>query len=545
MNPIDAIKHNWRVLLLVVFVGFSAVALFIPGGIVADDSLADDSIDDGPTNLEFGLSLEGGTRMRAPVDGLTAEDIETGAVSDNGQIDQDRLDEVDATVREELDLDPADSNINVQDDGTVTAEVFDGNVTEAEFAAALQATDVDATEDDIRPGVTQETRDSMISTLQSKINAAGLSGGTAYESSTLEGDHYIVVEVPNMGASELRDILSDRGQVEVRAYYPDDSGNQTNQTNETVLTGEDIVNVDPPEQRQEGSGYVVPIQVSEDAAPGFQQQMNDLGFTSEGVGMCNLRGDGETISFDHEGEQYCLLTVVDDEVVDAHSMGDRRGNGLATNMREGTWVDNPTFQMGAQNQQDAQSLSVNLRAGSLRAPLDMDNNQVYSIQPSHADQFKQYSLLIGLLSVVTVSGVVYSRYTDTRVALPMILTAVAEVVILLGFTALIRMPIDLSHVAGFIAVVGTGVDDLVIIADEVMDEGDVSSERVFQSRFRKAFWVIGAAAATTIIALSPLAVMSLGDLQGFAIITILGVLIGVLITRPAYGDILRRLLTDR
>jgi len=147
--------------------------------------------------------------------------------------------------------------------------------------------------------------------------------------------------------------------------------------------------------------------------------------------------------------------------------------------------------------------------------------------------------------VITVSGVVYARYTDTRVALPMIVTAVAEVVILLGFAALIRMPLDLSHVAGFIAVVGTGVDDLVIIADEVMDEGDVSSERVFQSRFRKAFWVIGAAAATTVVALSPLAVLSLGDLKGFAIITILGVLIGVLITRPAYGDILRRLLTDR
>jgi preprotein translocase subunit SecD len=38
-------------------------------------------------------------------------------------------------------------------------------------------------------------------------------------------------------------------------------------------------------------------------------------------------------------------------------------------------------------------------------------------------------------------------------------------------------------------------------------------------------------------------VLSLGDLQGFAIFTILGVLVGVLLTRPAYGDILRALLT--
>ena len=83
----------------------------------------------------------------------------------------------------------------------------------------------------------------------------------------------------------------------------------------------------------------------------------------------------------------------------------------------------------------------------------------------------------------------------------------------------------------------------MIIADEIL-QSDVKTGRVFQSRFRRALWVIGAAAATTIVAMSPLAVLSLGDLQGFAIVTIVGVLIGVLITRPAYGNVLRRLVTD-
>ncbi|MDS0478683.1 preprotein translocase subunit SecD [Natrinema sp. 1APR25-10V2] len=540
MNPIEAIKGNWRVLLLVLFVGFATVALFVPGGIMADDGLAADSVESGPTNLEFGLSLDGGTRIRVPVTGMTAENIAPGITEDNriSQQEQQRIDEIESTLYQELGLETGNASVDVQEDGTVTAEVFTDNVSEAEFAAALQAADVDTSEDDIRSGVTQKTRDQMIKTIQTKINAAGLSGGTVYEASTVNGEHYIVVEVPNMGADELRDLLSERGVVEVVAYHPNESGNQTNTT---VLTGEDIATVDPPEQPERGTGYVVPVQVNDQAAPQFQQQMNDLGFTGEGVGRCNLRGDSETISFDHEGQQYCLLTVVDGEVVDAHSMGQT----LADPMRSGEWAEDPTFQMGAQSQQDAQSLSVNLRAGSLRAPLDFEDSQIYSIDASHAEQFKQYSLLIGLLSVITVSGVVYTRYTDTRVALPMILTAMAEVVILLGFAAVIRMPLDLSHVAGFIAVVGTGVDDLVIIADEVMDEGDVSSVRVFQSRFRKAFWVIGGAAATTVVALSPLAVLSLGDLRGFAIITILGVFIGVLITRPAYGDILRRLLTDR
>ncbi|SDD02929.1 preprotein translocase subunit SecD [Natrinema hispanicum] len=550
MNPISTVKSNWRVLLLVAFVGFAVVALFIPGGIVADNSVAgNESLQESPTNLEFGLGLEGGTRLRAPVTGMTAEGVAPDAVSDNGQVDQNRIDELEAALRgdgaDQLGLEPANASVHVQDDGTVVAEVFTDDVSQAEFAAALQSAGADVSEDDIRDGVSQRTRDQIIETIQTKINAAGLSGGTVYEQTTPNGDHYIVVEVPNMGSDELRTILSERGVVEVVAYYPTESGNQTN---ETVLTGDDIASVDPPRQEQSrpgqaSQGYVVPVQVSEDAAPGFQQQMNEQGFTdpSEGMGRCSLDTTNGTVDFDHENDQYCLVTVTDGKPVAAHSMG----SSLAETMQSQEWANDPIFQMGAQNQQDAQSLSVNLQAGSLRAPLDFGESQVYSIEAAHADQFKQYSLLIGLLSVFTVSGVVYARYTDTRVALPMIVTALAEVVVLLGFAALIRMPLDLSHVAGFIAVVGTGVDDLVIIADEVMDEGDVSSERVFQSRFRKAFWVIGAAAATTVVALSPLAVLSLGDLRGFAIITILGVFIGVLITRPAYGDILRRLLTDR
>jgi preprotein translocase subunit SecD len=127
----------------------------------------------------------------------------------------------------------------------------------------------------------------------------------------------------------------------------------------------------------------------------------------------------------------------------------------------------------------------------------------------------------------------------------MLVTAGSEVFLLLGFAAAVGLALDLSHIAGLIAVIGTGLDDLIIMADEILQRKQkVQTGRVFRSRFRKAFWIIGMAAATTIIAMSPLAVLSLGDLQGFAIITIVGVLIGVGVTRPAYGDVLRKLMLD-
>ncbi|HNB03263.1 MAG TPA: preprotein translocase subunit SecD, partial [Methanoregulaceae archaeon] len=55
--------------------------------------------------------------------------------------------------------------------------------------------------------------------------------------------------------------------------------------------------------------------------------------------------------------------------------------------------------------------------------------------------------------------------------------------------------------------------------------------------------IIMVSAATVIIAMLPLALMDLSTLRGFAIITILGVLIGVLVTRPAYGKIIMAILS--
>ncbi|ARS89271.1 preprotein translocase subunit SecD [Natrarchaeobaculum aegyptiacum] len=544
MGPKAFVKEYWRILVLVLFVGAALFALFVPGGVFGDTTLVegeDPEAEDTPTNLVYGLGLEGGSRISAPVAGMTADDVESVADAETGEVDHDRIQEIEAGLHEDLEPGAANLSVVLHDDGWISVEIYDDDTTEAEFAEALNNQGLEVDEDDVRPGVTAETRAAIIETIQTMINEAGLSGGTAYEQQDPLGGSYVVTEVPDMGPDQLEELLSDRGVVEVWAYYPDGNGSHTN---ETVLSGDDITDVDPPQPDQQGPGYVVPVQVSEDAAWDYQDRMNELQFTSVGQHQCGLGYDEDgTVDFDHSDDQdrYCLITVADGEPVAAHSMGP----DLASSMSQGTWAESPTFQMGSQNIEQANSLAVSLRAGALPAPLDFTQSQTYSIQPALADQFKFYSLLIGALSILTVAGMVFLRYRNPKVAVPMILTASTEVVILLGFAALIKMPLDLSHVAGFIAVVGTGVDDLVIIADEVMDDGDVSSSRVFESRFRKAFWIIGAAAATTIIALSPLAVLSLGDLRGFAIITILGVLIGVLITRPAYGDILQRLLTDR
>jgi len=278
--------------------------------------------------------------------------------------------------------------------------------------------------------------------------------------------------------------------------------------------------------------------------------MNSQGFTTVGDGVENCEFDVDEDedprdSDDPDWDQHCLFTVVDDEIIYGAAMGGDLAESIAEPNEE--WLNNPSFVLqtgtGDEGFAQAQNLEINLRAGELPTDLSVESSSF--ISPSLAQQFIIFAIVTALMAWLSVCAVVYYWYRDIRVAVPMLVTAATEVFLLLGFAAAIGMALDLSHIAGFIAVIGTGLDDLIIMADEILQrKKKVKTGRIFQSRFRKAFWIIGMAAATTIIAMSPLAVLSLGDLRGFAIVTIVGVLIGVGITRPAYGDVLRHLMLD-
>ena len=533
-----AVKENWRVILLVVFLLISVFALFSPtigggddGGVPGTGGDEAGLVD---PNLKYGLELSGGTRIRAPLVGVTAEGVDFGG-ADRRVVEQEVAAEIDgagpADVIARFGAQSAGGQETAQPQPGAgpgsTVEVTADGVTTDELASALEAAGYDY--ETTREGVTETTRQEVVRILENKINEAGLSGGTVQEVTTAQGDNFILVEAPNQDASSVRQLVSERGTVVIEAYYP--AGG--NYTRETVLQQENFQSIGTAQE--ESGGAFVPVTVSEPVAPEFQQSMRDVGLAQQGGTRCTYQADPSST-------EPCLLLVVDGEVTNAFGMSP----GLADSLRTGEWAGNPVFQLQTTNVSEAQEVSINLRAGALPARLDFSEasgGTTSFISPSQGADFRTNSLITGIIAVLAVSATVFVRYKDVRVAAPMVVTALSEVVILLGFAAGIGYPLDLSVIAGFIAVIGTGVDDLIIIADEVMAEGEINSRRVFRSRFRKAFWVIGAAAATTVLAMSPLAILSLGDLQGFAIFTILGVLIGVLITRPAYGDILRSLTT--
>jgi preprotein translocase subunit SecD len=101
---------------------------------------------------------------------------------------------------------------------------------------------------------------------------------------------------------------------------------------------------------------------------------------------------------------------------------------------------------------------------------------------------------------------------------------------------------DLGAIAGVLAAIGTGVDDQIVIMDE-LKKGEKGEGGSLVARAKRAFFIVVAASATIIAAMLPIILIGfgLGRLVGFAITTIMGTLVGVLITRPAFGEIAKKL----
>ncbi len=69
-----------------------------------------------------------------------------------------------------------------------------------------------------------------------------------------------------------------------------------------------------------------------------------------------------------------------------------------------------------------------------------------------------------------------------------------------------------------------------------------TTSKVYLARLSRAFMIILGAAATTVVAMLPLLFMGFGALTGFALIIILGVILGTFIARPAYGRIIGHIM---
>jgi preprotein translocase subunit SecD len=352
-------------------------------------------------------------------------------------------------------------------------------------------------------GVTEETVDETKQVLDRKLNRLGLQDIKV----RIVDNKFILIDLAGVSVADAQEIVGKPGVFEIRIQT---TGNDSMH----VLYGDEIVDVSLPSGDQ-GGNWGVPFTLSEEGALAFQKAAVDTGATRNRI--------------DHEVSMH-----LDDDLIFSAPLA----QDLAASL-EVAPMRSMVAQIGGDSQR-AHELYIHLREGAL--PVNVEIIGSGQVTAALGDQFKKQVLIAGIMAILAVGLVIYFRYREPKIVIPMVATSFSEVLMMLALAALLKWQLDLPSIAGIIAVIGTGVDHLVIITDELLYEGKMPSGKIYLARLSSAFGIIMAAAATTIVAMLPLFGMGFGAFKSFALITIAGVLIGVFIARPAYGRIIGRIM---
>lgn len=374
-----------------------------------------------------------------------------------------------------------------------------------ELAAIMQQVDGSVVE--YQDGVSLATLTETKEILEVKLNLFGLSDVKP----VIEGREFILIDLAGIDIDTAMDLAGTPGKFEIRVQI----GN-----NESVhaVYGEDIQTVGY--HRMDNNVWGVPFTLTQQGADALRQVAIDT----------NAVNDPDN----HEITMY-----LDNRVIYSAPLS----HELAQSMRNVPIQDLvASFGSDTGSEDNAKELESHLKAGAL--PVNVEVIGSGQVPASLGSQFKELTAIAGLLAIITVSFMVFLRYRRKEIMLPMIITSLSEVVMILGFASAVKWQLDLPAITGIIAVIGTGIDHLVVITDEVLYEGKLPPTKVYNARITRAFGIIFAAGSTTTIAMIWLVWMGFGALKGFALTTIVGVMIGVLIARPVYARIIKEVLKE-
>jgi preprotein translocase subunit SecD len=349
--------------------------------------------------------------------------------------------------------------------------------------------------------VDTNTMSTVTTVLDKRLNVFGVSDIKVRAS----GDQDVIVEIAGVQPDQVAKLIGTPGKFEVKI------------DNKTVYSGSDITSVKT--YQITGTNWEVPLTVTLDAAKKFAT-------ASKGKA-------GENVSF-----------YLDNQFVTSAEIGEDIANGVPSTdivVRGGNSTKDAAIN-------EAKNLHAVLQSGSL--PVQVNIAGIQGISADLGDQFRNGALMAGVLALIVVAIIVFVRYKRPILVLPIVFTSIAELIIILGVISISHsVELDLAAIAGIIAAIGTGVDDQIIITDEVLKRGKVSKRRRtgLNLKIKGAFFIIYASAATLIAAMIPLfyvgitrGLTGIGLLSNFAITTILGVLIGIFVTRPVYAKFMEK-----
>ncbi|HLD83646.1 MAG TPA: hypothetical protein VI979_02215 [archaeon] len=403
----------------------------------------------------------------------------------------------------------------------------------------------------------------LIPILQERINFYGLKEAT-FKPISFQGTEYVEVSIAGGTKEEITRLLTQEGKFDAKvpillsrgisaitleknhAFNVSDSvivdgksyasgdvfaldgiqfqvGNVTSQGAEIVATvykGTDIKAVYLDSQRasirKADNGYVwdFSLELTQEAAQKFAQVTKNM----------PLRADGAYLASQ-------ISIYLDNKLMNSFDISSTlKGRAETTIQISG---GSPTRDEAVRERREITSV---LRSGSL--PTSIEILQINQVSPTLGSAFIGSVLSAGLAAAAGVSLIVLLRYRRPKIILPMIAVSLSEVLMILGLSVALGATLDLPAMTGIVAAIGTGVDSQIII----LDQSAKRKEETLKEKLKKAFFIIFGAGGVLIASMLPL--LGMAALRGFAITTILGVLIGILITRPAFGAMVEKIVKE-
>ncbi|MBT4376300.1 PDZ domain-containing protein [archaeon] len=368
---------------------------------------------------------------------------------------------------------------------------------------------------------TEEIAD-LVEITSNRLNAFGLTDLRVVSVSDLSGNNFMLIEIAGATPKDLRKLISEQGE------FQGIIGNEVvfeGGERDIASVGRDAQNarIEGCDQSSDGNQYCrfsFTITLSGDAAKNHAEVTDKLevNVTNEGKYLSeklDLVLDGNLVSslFISEGLKGRVTTQISIS-----------GSGAGATQEEAYLAA----------KEEMKQLQTVLMTGSL--PYKLEIVKLDTISPTLGDEFTKSILLAGLAALLLVAVIVFVRYKNWKSSLALLATTFAEVIIILGIASMIKWNLDLPSLAGILATIGTGIDDLIILLDESTHGLNIS----LKQRLKRAFVIIMGAYFTSLVSLLPLMWAGAGLLKGFAITTIIGISVGVFITRPAFSEMIKR-----
>ncbi len=375
----------------------------------------------------------------------------------------------------------------------------------------------------VAPNSTKTTNSSVISDLQSiletRLNTFGISGITVNVIQTLSQGSFIMVSMPNVGESQALSLIQNQGifYAKINNQTVFNSTNKNEGILKVCLTsscpyGGELM----PSLNNGAYQFDFGIELSSQAAQNFASATKNLSVNANGYLSA-------PIVLYLNGKQTSSLLIA----------ANLKGQAEQTIQISGSAQ---TYQQALAQMKTLQSV---FESGSLPTPIKVISIQ--SVSSSTGSQFISEIYILLLAAFVAISIIVFLRYMDFRVSSLILLTSIAEIFIVIGVAALIHWTLDIPSIAGIIASIGISVDDQIIITDEIIRGAAQSEYTSVKKRVKRAFFIIFVSFFSFSAIMFPLLFSSASLFTGFALTTILASLVGLLITRPAYAQIIGRI----